>query len=64
MTHEQAVSEMHYRLCKFLLQNLREAGIITADEESECRLHLIREIQPFIGVLEGGLGCERKSSPE
>jgi len=64
MTHEQAVSETHYRLCKFLLQNLRETGIITADEESECRMRLIREIQPFIGVLEGGLGCERKSSPE
>ena len=64
MTHEQALSETHYRLCKFLLQNLREAGLITAEEESKCRSRLIQEIQPFIGVLEGGLGCERKSSPE
>ena len=47
MTHEQAVSETHYRLCKFLLQNLREAGIITAGEESQCRSRLIQEIQPF-----------------
>ncbi len=64
MTYEQAVSETRYRLCKFLLQNLREAGIITADEESQCRSRLIQEIQPFIGVLEGGLECEKKSSPE
>ena len=64
MTHEQAVSEIRYRLCKFLLQNLREAGVITADEENECRMLLIHEIQPFISVLEGGLGCERKSLPE
>lgn len=64
MTHEQAVRETHYRLCKFLLQNLRENGLITANEESECRSHLIQEIQPFIGVLEGGIRCEKKSSPE
>lgn len=61
MTHDQAVNETHYRLCKFLLQNLREAGIISADEESECRSRLIQEIQPFIGVLEGGIECERKT---
>ena len=64
MTHEQAVSETQYRLCKFLLQNLRETGIISADEEGECRSRLIQQIQPFIGVLEGGVVCTEKQSSE
>lgn len=60
MKEDMATNEIEYRLCKFVLQNMREDGIITATEESECRLQLVKIIRPFIGVLEGGIVCENR----
>ena len=64
MTQEQATSEMHYRLCKLLLQNLRENGLISPDEEIECQSQLKQIISPFISILEGDMIWQKNKSPE
>lgn len=52
MTQKQAGAELKYRLAKYILQVLLDAGTITAEEMETARKRLCKKYQPFTRCLE------------
>ena len=55
MNQNQTKTEVQYELCKLILLNLMEDGIISPQEYFLLRDKLIEELQPIVGELERGL---------
>lgn len=55
MTQKQAESELKYRLAKYILLVLHDAGTITAEEMELARKKLCKKYQPFTRCLEEGI---------
>ena len=52
MTKEQAAREMKYRLCKYILQVLIDADMITTAEAVNAKATLCEKYDPFTRCLE------------
>lgn len=52
MTQKQAEAELKYRLAKYILLVLQDAGTITAEEMELARKKLCIKYQPFTRCLE------------
>ena len=52
MTKEQATGEMKYRLCKYILQVLIDAQMITTAEVVQAKATLCEKYDPFRRCLE------------
>ena len=52
MTKEQASGEMEYRLCKYILQALLDAEMITTSEAVTAKSTLCEKYNPFTRCLE------------
>ena len=52
MTKEQATGEMKYRLCKYILQVLLDAKLITTAEAVNVKAVLCEKYDPFTRCLE------------
>ncbi|MBR2724198.1 MAG: hypothetical protein IKB72_02010 [Ruminococcus sp.] len=52
MTKEQATGEMKYRLCKYILQGLLDADMITTAEAIQAKAALCENYNPFTRCLE------------
>lgn len=55
MTQKQAEAELKYRLAKYVLQVLLDAGTITVEEMEQARKKLCKKYQPFTRCLEEGI---------
>ena len=55
MTQKQAEAELKYRLAKYVLQVLLDAGTITAEEMELARKKLCKKYQPFTRCPEDGI---------
>ena len=55
MTQKQAEAELKYRLAKYVLQVLLDAGTITAEEMELARKKLCKKYQPFTRCPEEGI---------
>ncbi|MBO7253644.1 MAG: hypothetical protein J6V25_13585 [Oscillospiraceae bacterium] len=51
MTQKQAEAELKYRLAKYVLQVLLDAGTITVEEMELARKKLCKKYQPFTRCL-------------
>ena len=52
MTREQASGEMKYRLCKYILQVLLDAEMVTTSEAVQAKAMLCEKYNPFTRCLE------------
>ena len=52
MTKEQATGEMKYRLCKYILQVILDAELITTAEAVNTKSALCKKYNPFTRCLE------------
>ena len=55
MTQKQAKAELKYRLAKYVLQVLLDAGTITTEEMELARKKLCKKYQPFTRCPEEGI---------
>lgn len=55
MTQKQAEAELKYRLAKYILLVLQNAGTITAEEMELARKKFCKKYQPFTRCLEEGI---------